>query len=78
MLLDAWAPGWSATVDGAPARIELAEGLVRAVAVGSGRHVIAFRYTAPGLHLGAAISLTGWLLWIAVVARMTIRRRRSG
>lgn len=77
VLLDAWAPGWTVTIDGAPARIELAEGLVRAVAVGPGRHVIAYRYTTPGLRLGAAISLVAWMLWIATLAVRGLRRRAS-
>jgi hypothetical protein len=75
VLLDAWAPGWTVTVDGAPGRIELAEGLVRAVAVGAGHHEIAYQYTTPGLRLGAASSLAAWMLWLAALVVRAIRHR---
>jgi hypothetical protein len=67
VLLDAFAPGWTATVDGAPARVERADGVFRAVAVGPGLHRVAFRYRTPGLRLGVAISLLAWLGWLAAV-----------
>ncbi len=67
VLLDAWAPGWSATVDGAPARIERADHIVRAVAVDAGSHVVDMRYRTPGLRAGAIVALLGWLCWIALM-----------
>jgi uncharacterized membrane protein YfhO len=73
VLLDAWSPGWSATVDGAPATIRRAEGLVRAVAVPAGAHRVAFRYRTPWLRIGAIISLLAW----ALVAFFAIRRPRA-
>jgi hypothetical protein len=57
VLLDTWAAGWSATVDGSPAAIVRAEGLARAVRVTAGRHTVEFRYATPGLRVGALISL---------------------
>ena len=77
VLNDAFAPGWTATVDGAPARIVRANGLVRGVWIGAGAHTVAFRYRAPGLALGWAIAL---LLALALGAWALVRRgaiRRS-
>jgi hypothetical protein len=74
VLLDAYAPGWTATVDGQPARIELADGLVRAVHVAAGVHVIDFTYRAPGLRTGALVSL---LAWCGLVAALIVLRRKS-
>jgi hypothetical protein len=61
VLLDEAARGWTATVDGVPAPIVVADGLFRAVAVRAGAHRIEFRYATPGLRLGALVSLAAWL-----------------
>jgi Bacterial membrane protein YfhO len=61
VLLDEWAPGWSAATDGRPAPILLADGLFRAVPVDPGPHQILLRYRTPGLRAGAAVSLLAWL-----------------
>ncbi len=65
VLLDAPAPGWSARVDGTPARIEAADGLFRAVPVGPGPHEVTFRYRTPGLLLGSAVAIPSWLACLA-------------
>lgn len=65
VLLDAYAAGWAATVDGAPMKIEHADVICRAVAVRAGHHVIEFRYSTPGLTVGALVSLVAWLLLLA-------------
>jgi hypothetical protein len=75
VVLDAWAPGWTATVDGRDVAVERADLIVRGVRVAPGARVITFRYTTPGLALGAAISAlallnAGLLLWLT-------RRRRA-
>jgi hypothetical protein len=62
VLLDAWAPGWSVTVDGAPSRAVIADALVRATRLAPGRHVVVWRYASPGLATGAAVSLAAMLL----------------
>jgi hypothetical protein len=76
VLLDAWSPGWSATVDGTPAEVVRAEAVARAVAVGAGPHVIEWRYRTPGLRPGAAISAVAWGGWLVVAIRVRARRRR--
>jgi hypothetical protein len=68
VLLDEWSPGWSATTDGRPAPILLADGLFRAVPIDPGPHRIALHYRTPGLRTGAAISLLAWFagaLWLS-------------
>ena len=74
VLLDEWAPGWSAAADGRPAPILLADGLFRAVAVAPGPHRILFRYRTPGLRTGATVSL---LAWLAGAAWLLWARHRS-
>lgn len=73
-------PGWSATVDGHPVRLLHADYAMVAVAVGAGKHSVAFTYRAPGQRAGAAITATalvvsGFVLWWDR-ARATPRQRR--
>ncbi len=75
VLLDRFAPGWTAEVDGRPARIERADLLARAVAVGPGLHQVRFHYRTPGLLLGGALSILAWLN--AALAGLILRRTRS-
>ena len=53
---DAFAPGWSATLDGRPVRILQADGRHRAVAVPAGESVVTLRYQPPGLRPGLAVA----------------------
>ncbi len=74
VILDAWSPGWRATVDGAPAAILRAEALARAVAVPPGEHVVVWRYRTPGLRLAALASAAAWGVWLLLAV---LTRRRS-
>jgi uncharacterized membrane protein YfhO len=74
VLLDAWAKGWTATVDGQPATIYRADALVRAVMIGPGEHTVEFRYRTPRLRSGALISALSWLLCIGLIF---VGRRRA-
>jgi hypothetical protein len=67
------APGWSATVDGAPATIVTADVVLRAVRVQAGRHHIRFFYRTPLLRFGVTVSALAWLAW-AIVAWRTRQR----
>jgi hypothetical protein len=66
VLLDEWAPGWSATVDGSDMPVLRADGLFRAVALPPGRHAVVFTYRTPGLRLGASISALAWAAILAI------------
>lgn len=75
VLLDEWAPGWEAAVDGAPAPLLRADGLFRAVAIGPGEHRVVFRYRAPGLRLGLSVSAAA-AVFLAAFAWWPGRARR--
>jgi hypothetical protein len=84
VLDDLYYPGWSARVDGRPARILAANGAFRAVAAGAGRHVVRFVYRPASVWVGAALTGIGLLGGLGVIAAggigggiRTIRRRRS-
>jgi hypothetical protein len=75
VLVDLAYPGWTATVDGAPARVFRAYHALRAVSVPAGRHRVRFRFEPWSLRLGAWLSLAGVLATVGVAVA---GRRRSG
>ncbi|MCA1630739.1 MAG: YfhO family protein [Acidobacteria bacterium] len=66
-------PGWEATVDGAGARVDLADYLLRAVAVPAGRHRVEMRYRAPAARNGAIVSA----LTVVLLIGLSIWSRRG-
>jgi hypothetical protein len=68
--------GWSATVNGAPARTLPANYAFRAVEVNAGRSVVEFAYWPPGLTAGLAISLAA-LLCVLMMAVRSISPKAS-
>ena len=64
--------GWTASVDGAPARVLCANLVTRGVEVDAGHHVVRFEYRAPGLVAGACASCAGLVL----AAGLLLARRR--
>jgi hypothetical protein len=77
VLRDAMAPGWTATVDGQPQPIALADGLFRAVAMTQGRHVLRFVFSAPGLQTGLAAQGGAWLVWLLLFAWVWRKRPQN-
>jgi hypothetical protein len=67
-------PGWEATVDGAAARIDATNYLLRGVAVPAGAHRVEMRYPAPAARNGAIISL----LSLLVIGGLIAYARRGG
>jgi len=67
ILSDSWFPGWRATVDGHPARIEKAYGAFRGVVVEAGEHTVEMEYRPWSVYVGAAMTAAGALiaLWAA-------------
>jgi hypothetical protein len=77
VLADQLLDGWSVRVDGRPATPLRVNGVLRGVAVGAGRHTVAWSYRLPGLRAGAALSGAALALLIAVAALPRARRRRA-
>lgn len=74
---EAWFPGWSAEVDGVPADVLRANGVLLGVPVPAGARELELRYRPPGLGAGAAVSALALLALLAVVGR-GLRRRAAG
>jgi hypothetical protein len=56
VLLDTWAPGWHATVNGRQVAVQRANYAFRAVAVPAGRSVVRFEYDPPRFGLGLLVA----------------------
>ena len=69
VLSDVWYPGWTATVDGAPAPVLPANFAFRAVPLTSGKHEIQLTYTPPASKLGMTISVVTMLIIVIFLAR---------
>jgi uncharacterized membrane protein YfhO len=61
VVADSFSDGWRAEIDGMPAEILRAWGLVRAVRVPAGSHVVRFEYRPSALARGALLSGLGVL-----------------
>ncbi len=72
VLLDAWDPGWRATVDGRPEPVLRANVAFRAVPVPAGRHRVELLYRPAELRAGVALSL----LTLSAAAFAAARSRR--
>jgi len=68
VLLDSFAPGWRARVDGRPAAVSRANLAFRAVAVPAGTHVIDYVYRPRWMIGGLCISAAAVLAGLAVTA----------
>ncbi|NNE10526.1 MAG: YfhO family protein, partial [Gemmatimonadetes bacterium] len=73
VLADSYDPGWKATIDGEPAPVLAAYGLVRAVRMPAGTHTVRFTYEPNSFRLGGALSLAG----LAILATLTVRSHRA-
>jgi hypothetical protein len=82
VVLDSWATGWNATVNGRDEPIERGDFAFRAVRVPAGRSEVRMQYTTPGLRVGIVISTLGViaalvLLLVPVVGRRRMRGRMA-
>ena len=76
LVRDAYAPGWSATVDGQPAPLLRANGRHCAVPIPGGRSRVTLRYAPPRMRTGLAVSALSLLATLALLARSRQERAR--
>jgi hypothetical protein len=74
VLLDTFAEGWWATVDGARATLYPANVAFMGVGVPAGEHEVAFRYEPRSVRLGLWMSLAGWGV-VGILGVWSLRRR---
>jgi hypothetical protein len=77
MLSEIWDPGWTATVNGAPAAISRADYIFQAIPVPAGTSVVDVRYIPPYLNLGLAMTTGSAVLLALVAIWLFARERRS-
>jgi hypothetical protein len=77
VLLDAWDPGWRASVDGTPAPVRRANYAFRAVPVPGGRHLVELRYRPWSAVAGLVVSAATALALVFFLG-VSARRRRAG
>lgn len=69
VLTDTYAPGWTATVDGARGTILPVNVAFRGVPLSAGTHRVELNYSPPGWRIGLAVSVLSVLIWVALVVR---------
>lgn len=79
IIRDSYWPGWRSRIVGEEGgrwrRVMRADGVIRAVAVPDGDHIIELKYTPPKWRTGMTITLAGFALWVALVVWEVLRRR---
>jgi hypothetical protein len=76
VVLEAYDPGWRATIDGGPATIVAADVLFRGILAPPGMHRVEMTYRPPGLVAGLVISALSLIL-MAAAAAWTSRAART-
>jgi hypothetical protein len=59
-------PGWTATVNGQPARIYRTNWIGMGVVVEAGESAVEMRFTTPGFHAGLGLSLVSLAVWLGL------------
>lgn len=68
--------GWRATVDGAPAELRPALGVLAALELPAGAHVVELEYVPPGAYLGLGITAASLLALTLYLARCRACKKR--
>ncbi len=71
-----YSKGWTAIVDGKPAKVFETNGMYCGLDVPKGKHSIQLHYTSPGLKLGAILTATGIVLTIVIFFYQRRRRKK--
>jgi hypothetical protein len=70
-------PDWKATVDGKPADVLRANGILRALALPAGHHQITFTYDASLLRASATVSIAAFAMALLAIAGAAFARWRG-
>ena len=74
-ILTQYSPTKVTVSDGKPAKIIKTNGMYMGVVAPKGNHKIEYSYVTPGLGLGSALSLAGWLVTISLF--IIFRRKKN-
>lgn len=74
---NAWDRGWSATVDGEPARVLRTDYFLQGVPVEAGSHEVRLTYADPNIGRGLLASALAWLGWLGSLAAALALERRG-
>lgn len=74
---NAWDRGWSATVDGRPAEVLVADALFQGVRVPAGSHEVRLTYRDPTIGAGLALSALAWSALAVAISLGRSRERRA-
>jgi hypothetical protein len=80
VVADAYFPGWTARIDGAPTAIHRVDHVLRGVVMPAGQHRLDLSYEPEGWRLGRWIGGVAALFWLLAVLACTLARtpQRSG
>jgi hypothetical protein len=78
VMSDSYAPGWTASVDGAVTPLYVADYILRAVPVPAGSHVVRFVYSPLSFRIGVGLSLGALLVVVALITFQATSRYPPG
>jgi hypothetical protein len=78
VVADAWFPGWSARLDGAPVPLARVDHSLRGVSIPAGAHELRMAYRPEGWDAGVRVTRAALSLWlVSALAWLGLRRRTS-
>ncbi|NLF00802.1 MAG: YfhO family protein [Anaerolineales bacterium] len=77
VIVDTYAPGWRAELDGQPTRLYIANHAFRAVMVPPGAHEVQLRYWPASFAVGMWISLAAGAFAVGAALLLVVRNRRT-
>ncbi len=62
-------PGWSATIDGEPTKIDIAYDILRSVSLSEGEHVVVFSFNPVSIYIGLLLAGGCWINILLILVR---------
>ena len=78
VITDAFAPGWTATVDGKPLAVTRVLTMFRAVPVPAGNHEVVFKHEPPLIRYGLGLALVAFLISVGLLIKGRSRAIKQG